>query len=88
MYLRLYTLRSTLGFDNFFRGGLDGTYFKSVEIYTVEDDTWRPGTDLPHNVGSFAAHLAFKDTFIIAGGHGSDSNTIYKVMILSCIDTF
>ena len=62
---------------------MDGTYLKSVEIYTVEDDTWRPGTDLPHNVGSFAASIAFEDSFIIAGGYGSDSNTIYKVMFLS-----
>ena len=53
----------------------------SVEIYTVEEDRWRKGTDLPHKIGDFAATLPFQDTFIIAGG--TDSKDIYKVLIHS-----
>ena len=55
-----------------------GHYLKTVEIFTVEDNSWRSGTDLPHKVGSFAAALPFQDTFIIAGGY--ESKTIYKVI--------
>ena len=53
---------------------------KTVEIFTVEDNSWRSGTDLPHKVGSFAAALPFQDTFIIAGGY--ESKTIYKVIMI------
>ena len=59
------------------RGQING-HLKTVEIFTVEDNSWRSGTDLPHKVGSFAAALPFQDTFIIAGGY--ESKTIYKVI--------
>ena len=60
-------------------GCLTGCYLKTVEIYTVEANTWRQGTDLPHKIGSFAASLPYEDTFITAGGY--ESKTIYKVVI-------
>ena len=61
------------------RGKLNGN-LKTVEIFSVEDNSWRSGTDLPHKVGSFAAALPFQDTFIIAGGY--ESKTIYKVVMI------
>ena len=63
------------------RGQING-HLKTVEIFTVEDNSWRSGTDLPHKVGSFAAALPFQDTFIIAGGY--ESKTIYKVIRFTC----
>ena len=57
-----------------------GSRLETVEIYTVAEDAWRQGTDLPHKVGEFARSLPFEDTFIVAGGHNS-GDTIYKVII-------
>ena len=50
-----------------------------MEIYTVEEDIWRQGTDLPHKIGPFGASLPFQDTFIVVGG--KESNKIYRVLI-------
>ena len=52
---------------------------ETVEIYTVAEDAWRQGTDLPHKVGEFARSLPFDDTFIVAGGNNG-GDTIYKVI--------
>ena len=59
---------------------------ETVEIYTVAEDVWRQGTDLPHKVGEFARSLPFEDTFIVAGGY--DSDTIYKVPTYSPCGSF
>ena len=52
---------------------------KTVEIYTVEGDSWRQGTELPHEIGGFAKALPFEDTFIIAGGY--NKKEMIKVII-------
>ena len=54
-----------------------GSHLETVEIYTVAEDSWRQGKDLPDKVGGFARSLPFEDTFIVIGGH--DSKAIYEV---------
>ena len=58
-----------------------GNRVSSTEIYTVEDDTWRIGTPLPHAI-SGAASLPYEDSFLILGGGRAGvpcMDTIYKV---------
>ena len=63
-------------------GGFYFQYFDVVEIYSVDDNSWRTGHPLPRNIyGAFT--VPYQDSFLMVGG-GSDTpsigflDTIYK----------
>ena len=64
-------------------GGFSGSgAIASTEIYTVEDDTWRDGTDLPRETNA-GASVPYGDTFLFVGGTTYPCyDEIYKVYFL------
>ena len=63
-------------------GSGGGARLSSTEIYTVEDDTWKPGPTLPKALNS-PTSLPYEDTFLLLGGNDGSSSTcmdsIYQV---------
>ena len=52
----------------------------TTEIYTVGNDTWREGPDLPQALYNLAS-LPYEDTFLILGGYDGSAcfDSIYQV---------